>query len=60
MRRQTAHRFDAVTAEALFGMLADVRDAEWFADVGELILDCATGLELLERVRRTGLARRPQ
>ena len=46
-------RFDAATAEVLFGMLADVRDAERFAEVGEFIVDCATGAELLDQVRRT-------
>ena len=39
--------------QALFGLLAEVRDAERFAEVGELIIDCATGGELLERVRQT-------
>ena len=38
---------------ALSGMLADVRDAERFAEVGEFIVDCATGPELLDQVRRT-------
>ena len=42
-------QFDAVTAEVLFGMLAEVRDADRFAEVGEFIVDCATGLELLGR-----------
>ena len=53
LRRQAVRRFDAATAEALFGMLADVRDAERFAEVGEFIVDCATGPELLDQVRRT-------
>ena len=53
LRRQAARRFDDATAEALFGMLAEVRDAERFAEVGEFIVDCATGPELLEQVRRT-------
>ena len=53
LRRQAAHRFDAATAEVLFGMLAEVRDAERFAEVGEFIVDCATGHELLDRVRQT-------
>ena len=51
--RQAARRFDAATAEALSPMLAKVRDAERFAEVGEFIVDCATGNELLDRVRRT-------
>ena len=53
LRRLAARRFDAATAEALFGMLANVRDAERFAEVGELVIDCATGGELLDRVRQT-------
>ena len=53
LRRQAVRRFDAATGEALFGMLADVRDAERFAEVGEFIVDCATGPELLDQVRRT-------
>ena len=58
LRRQAVRRFDAAIAEALFKLLADVQDAERFAEVGELLVDCATGSELLERVRRTGLPRR--
>ena len=53
LRRQAARRFDDATADALSGMLAEVRDAERFAEVGEFIVDCATGTELLEQVRRT-------
>ena len=53
LQRLAGRRFDAATADALFGMLADVRDAERFAEVGEFIVDCATGTELLEQVRRT-------
>ena len=53
LRRLAARRFGATTAEALFGMLAEVRDAERFAEVGEFIVDCATGDELLNLVRQT-------
>ena len=53
LRGLAAHRFDAATAEALFGMLADVREAERFAEVGKFIIDCATSGELLDRVRQT-------
>ena len=60
LRRQAARRFDAAIAETLFEMLADVRDAERFAEVGEFIVDCATGLELLDRVRRTSHPRSSQ
>ena len=53
LQRLAVRRFDAATGEALFGMLAEVRDAERFAEVGEFIVDCATGPELLDQVRRT-------
>ena len=53
LQRLAARRFDATTADALFGMLAEVRDAERFAEVGEFIVDCATGDEFLDRVRQT-------
>ena len=53
LRGLAAHRFDAATAEALFGMLANVREGERFAEVGKFIIDCATGGELLDRVRQT-------
>ena len=53
LRRQAVRRFDAATGKALFGMLAEVRDAERFAEMGEFIVDCATGRELLDLVRRT-------
>ena len=53
LQRLAARRFDATTADALFGMLAEVRDAERFAEVGEFIVDCATGPELLDLVRQT-------
>ena len=53
LRRLTARRFDAATAEVLSRLLANVRDAERFAEVGELVIDCATGGELLDRVRQT-------
>ena len=53
LQRQTARRFDAATAKTLSKLLADVRDAERFAEVGEFIVDCATGDELLDRVRQS-------
>ena len=53
LRRQAVRRFDAATGKALFEMLAKVRDAERFAEMGEFIVDCATGRELLDRVRQT-------
>ena len=53
LRRQAARRFGAETAEALAGLLEGVDDADRLAEVGEMIVDCGTGSELLDRVRRT-------
>ena len=53
LRRLTARRFGAETAEALTGLLEGVDDADRLAEVGEMIVDCGTGSELLDRVRRT-------
>ena len=53
LQRLASRRFDAATGKALSGMLTEVRDAERFAEVGEFIVDCATGPELLDQVRRT-------
>ena len=53
LRRQAARRFGAGTAEALAGLLEGVADADRLAEVGEMIVDCGTGSELLGRVRRT-------
>ena len=53
LRRQAARRFGTETAEALAGLLEGVDDADRLAEVGEMIVDCGTGSELLDRVRRT-------
>ena len=45
--------FGAETAEALGRLLEGVDDADRLAEVGEMIVDCGTGSELLDRVRRT-------
>ena len=37
-----------------------ILDGEPLGEQDELLVDCATGLEMLERVRRTGLPRRPR
>jgi len=47
--RLAARRFDAETAEGLAELLADVDDPVDLADVGDWIIDCATGDELLGR-----------
>ena len=55
LRRLTARRFGAETAEALGRLLEGVDDADRLAEVGEMIVDCGTGGELLDRAGRTCL-----
>ena len=50
--RLTARRFGAGTAEALGRLLEGVDDADRLAEVGEMIVDCRTGGELLDRAGR--------
>ena len=50
--RLTARRFGADTAEALGRLLEGVDDADRLAEVGEMIVDCRTGGELLDRAKR--------
>ena len=52
--RQAARRFGADTAEALAGLLEGVDDADRLAEIGEMIVDCRTGDELLARVEAPG------
>ena len=54
--RQTARKFDAATAERLSGVLNGLADAERLAEVGEWIIECGTGAELLDRAGRTSRA----
>ena len=51
LRRQAARKFDPRTAERLADLLADIASSEGLAGVGDLIIDCATGEELIERLR---------
>ena len=50
MRRQAARKFDAVTAERLAGRLLEIADPERMAEVGEWLIECEHGDELLDRV----------
>ena len=50
--RLTARRFGADTAEALGRLLEGVDDADRLAEVGEMIVDCRTGVDLLDRAGR--------
>ena len=52
--RLAARRFGAGTAEALTGLLEGVDDADRLAEIGEMIVDCGTGDELLARVEAPG------
>ena len=45
-----ARRFDAGTARRLSALLDRIEDSSRLAEVGDRIVDCATGAELLERV----------
>ena len=53
LRRLAARRFGAGTAEALAGLLEGVDDTDRLAEIGEMIVDCGTGDELLGRIERT-------
>ena len=50
LRRLAASRFGAETAERLSGALAGIADPEALAEVGEWLVRCGTGEELLARV----------
>ena len=52
MRRQAARKFDAETTERLSEVLDGLANAERLAEVGEWIIECETGDELLDRVER--------
>ena len=49
LRRQAARRFGPMTAARLTPLLADVRDNEGLEQVGEWIVDCGDGEELIAR-----------
>ena len=47
--RQAARKFDAETAARLAGLLDRLSDPERLAEVGDWIIECGTGPELLDR-----------
>ena len=47
--RQAARKFDAGVAERLAGVLAPIDDTGRLAQVGDWIIDCTTGAELIAR-----------
>ena len=54
LRRQAVSRFGAGTAERLAGMLGDIADPERLAEVGEWLVCCETGDEVLARLDSAG------
>ena len=52
--RLAARRFDAGTGERLAALLARIDDAARLTEIGEMIVDCATGAELLARAEAHG------
>ena len=53
MRRMAARKFGGETAQRLAERLETVHDAERMAEIGEWLIECASGEELLERLERT-------
>ena len=47
--RQAARKFDAETAARLAGLLDRLTDPERLAEVGDWIIECGTGADLLDR-----------
>ena len=56
LRRQAQRRFDGETARRLSALLEDA-DADRLIEVGDWIVECGSGDELLERLRQpSGMA----
>ena len=51
LRRLAAGRFDVATGDALAALLASEEDVERLAEVGDLVVGCTSGEELLRRGR---------
>ena len=51
LRRLAARRFGVAAGDALAGLLANEEDVERLAEVGDLVVDCASAEELLRRGR---------
>ena len=49
--RLAARKFDAETAERLSGLLDRLSDPEPLAEVGDWIIECRTGADLIDRAR---------
>ena len=50
--RQASRKFDAETAERLSGLLDRLSNPERLAEVGDWIIECRTGADLLDRAGR--------
>ena len=55
MRRQAARKFGVVTADRLAEELERVHDPERVIEIGEWLIECESGEELLDRVKRMGM-----
>ena len=53
LARQAGRKFGAETGARLAELLAGVADAERLAGIGDLVIDCADGAELLARAEET-------
>ena len=51
LRRQATGKFGAAAGDALAALLADEEDIERLAEVGDLVVGCASAEELLRRGR---------
>ena len=51
LRRQAALRFGVAAGDALGALLANEEDVERLAEVGDLVIGCASAQELLRRGR---------
>ena len=56
MRRQAARKFGVVTADRLAEEPEQVHDPERVVEIGAWLIECESGEELLDRVRRTCMA----
>ena len=58
LSRQTQRKFDLETAAQLSELLPRIADPDRLIEIGDAIIDCPTGAELLERSRRVALDKR--
>ena len=51
LQRLAVRRFGVAAGDALAGLLANEEDVERLAEVGDLVVDCASAMELLRRAK---------